>query len=251
MAVFLMIHGAWHGGWSFDLLRDGLEVHGHTMVAPDLPGTDGNAALARATLAGWADFVAGLARSQAEAVILCGHSRGGIVISEAAERAPEAIAALVYISAFLVPDGSSLADFAAPHSAGFAAGLRLVAGGTATAVSSQAAISAFYNRVPETVARNVAGRLVPEPVCIRSTRLSLSPERYGTVERHYIECSDDRMIPIETQRAMQKLSPVASSAMLNSDHSPSLSCSDDLLRELLRVAAYICGETDEDTRDGA
>lgn len=44
-------------------------------------------------------------------MILCGHSRGGIVISSAAERAPESIRALVYITAFMLPSGQSLRAF--------------------------------------------------------------------------------------------------------------------------------------------
>ena len=114
MAIFLTIHGAWYGGWSFERLRAALEARGHGLVSPDLPGIGGDeATLAAVTLEGWADFVAGLALAQAEPVILCGHSRGGILISEAAERAPEAVKALVYASAFLVPSGRCLNDLVA------------------------------------------------------------------------------------------------------------------------------------------
>ena len=41
MATFILIHGAWHGGWSFELIQPMLEAEGHTVIAPDLPGMGG------------------------------------------------------------------------------------------------------------------------------------------------------------------------------------------------------------------
>ena len=41
MATFILIHGAWHGGWSFDLVQPILEAQGHKVIAPDLPGMGG------------------------------------------------------------------------------------------------------------------------------------------------------------------------------------------------------------------
>lgn len=236
MAVFLMVHGAWHGGWSFDPLRAGLEAKGHRLIAPDLAGTGDDAGLARTTLADWAEQIAELARGQLEKVILCGHSRGGIVISEAAQRAPEAIVALVYITGFMVPDGSSLADFAAPRTPELAAGLSLVADGAGVVVSADAAFASFYHRAPQAAARAAAARMVPEPTVIRSTVLELSEDRYGSLDRHYIECSDDRMIPLANQREMQRRSQVTSVATLDSDHCPFLCCPEALVAELDRIA---------------
>ena len=88
-----MIHGAWHGGWCFDPLRQRLEDEGHGVFTPDLPGMGGDdAALGRVTLEDWGQFAADMCAAQRPgSVILCGHSRGGLVISEAAEAAPEAI----------------------------------------------------------------------------------------------------------------------------------------------------------------
>jgi pimeloyl-ACP methyl ester carboxylesterase len=62
--------------------------------------------LSEITLDLWACFVANLVKQQVEPVILVGHSRGGIVISQASEYVPDRIAALVYLTAFLVPGGA-------------------------------------------------------------------------------------------------------------------------------------------------
>jgi pimeloyl-ACP methyl ester carboxylesterase len=233
MATFVMIHGAWHGGWCFDTLRPLLAAKGHQMIAPDLPGMGGDeAALAAVTLAGWAEFAAAICRAADAPVILCGHSRGGIVISEAAERASESIAALVYICAMLIPSGKSRADMrdsGHPNPA-FDAIRIAVPGGSI--INPQGAASVFAQRSAPEMASAAIARLVAEPNAPSNTPLQLSEARYGTVPRHYIECLDDRAITIADQRRMQALQPCASVTSLDTDHSPFLSAPNDLVNAL-------------------
>lgn len=239
MATFLMIHGAWHGGWCFEPLRPLLEARGHALIAPTLPGMDGgDVPLGAVTLDLWAGFVADLASRQREPVILCGHSRGGIVISSAAERAPENIGALVYITAFMLPHGQSLRGFQmeAPNPQ-FGAALTPTADGSAVRFDPAAAGEVLYHRCRESVRREAAGRLVLEPTRPLGTGLSLSETRFGRVPRHYIECSDDRALLLFRQRAMQAALPCRSVATLDSDHSPFLSCPEALVDALVRIAA--------------
>ena len=82
---------------------------GHRVDAPDLAGlgTD-RTSLADITLATWRDQIAALVDAALEPVVLVGHSRGGIVISEVAEARPDKIARLVYLAAFLLGDGESI-----------------------------------------------------------------------------------------------------------------------------------------------
>lgn len=233
MATFLFVPGAWHGGWAFDTTRTGLEALGHRVIAPDLPTENGKATLDR-----WAALIADLAGRQAEPVILAGHSRGGVVISQAAEVAPQAVRALVYISAFLVPSGSSLNDQvgAAPRNEVFAAGLSPTPDGLSLALTPEAAMATFYNRCLEDLARMFARRLAPEPMQPMDAKLALSDGRFGKIPRHYIECTDDRAIPIAQQRAMQAALPCASVTTLDSDHTPMLCCPDALVEALDAIA---------------
>jgi pimeloyl-ACP methyl ester carboxylesterase len=238
MASFLLIHGAWHGGWCFDRLVPLLEARGHVAAAPTLPGMAGSPdEIAAVTLDGWADFVVKQARLLSAPVILVGHSRGGIVASSAAQRDPDAFAALVYLAAFMLPAGTSLIEArdAMLRNADFDAGLSATARGAALAVSREAAINAFYSDCsPQDQAAAVA-RIVPEPIAPLNERLRLSESRFGSVPRHYIECTLDQTIPIDQQRAMQAALPCASVATLESGHSPFLSMPErlaDILDEL-------------------
>jgi pimeloyl-ACP methyl ester carboxylesterase len=238
-ATFILIHGAWHGGWCFDPLRPLLTAAGHEVIAPDLPGMGGDeATLAAITLEGWGAFVADLCRAASGPVILCGHSRGGLVISAAAEQAPDAISALVYICAMLLPDGMSRASFKeqAEPNPEFDAIIRHLPHGQGMDVDREGAPFVFAQLSPFEAAQAAAARLVSEPMSARTAQLSLSDARYGSVPRHYIECLHDLTIPIADQQAMQKLLPCESVTALEADHSPFLSTPQALADALLQVA---------------
>ena len=106
IATFVLIHGAWHGGWCWDKVKPILEKNGHTVVAPDLPGHgEDKTPIADVSLAAYTERVCEILDQQSEKVILVGHSLGGLSISQAAELRPENIEILVYLSAFLLKDG--------------------------------------------------------------------------------------------------------------------------------------------------
>jgi pimeloyl-ACP methyl ester carboxylesterase len=189
------------------------------------------------TLAGWADFVADLIRSEPEPVILAGHSRGGIVISEAAERVSEKVAALVYICAMMLPAGLSRAEWRkrSEPNPEFAEIQLPHPGGHAKIIDTARAAPVFAQLSPPDLVEKALARLVAEPDEPRSAALHLTAERYGSVPRHYIECLHDRTIPIADQRAMQALQPCDSVTSLEADHSPYLSTPDELVDALLRI----------------
>jgi pimeloyl-ACP methyl ester carboxylesterase len=247
VSIFILVHGAWHGGWSFDTIRPLLEEAGHKVVTPDLPGMGGSdEELAAVTLGSWADYVADLCRAQGEPVILAGHSRGGIVISEVAERAPDSVKALAYICAALIPDGYSRARWregSGPNPA-FAAIQRQHPSGHATTLNPEMAPAVLAQLSPPDLVADAMARLTAEPNAPRGDVLHLSEARYGSVPRHYIECTADLAIPIDEQRRMIAAQPCASVTTIDTDHSPFLSAPDALASALILIAEdVISGST--------
>ncbi|MFM5949357.1 MAG: alpha/beta fold hydrolase [Novosphingobium sp.] len=243
MATFVLIHGSWHGGWCFDAVKDLLEAEGHQVIAPDLPGMGGNEQeLAAVTLQGWANFAAGLCRTAPQhPVVLAGHSRGGLVVSQAAETAPEAIDALVYICAMMLPDGMSRAEFKqleAPNPA-FDALIEPTEGGHGTVITGSNPEQVFAQLSPPDLVNAAMARLVAEPHGPRSEPLRLTPARFGSLPRTYIECSHDRTIPLSSQRRMQELVPGARVETLEADHSPFLSQPEALARLLIAAIPQV------------
>src|SRR5579863_1820463 len=114
MATYILVHGAWHGAWCWHRIVARLQQASHQAIAPDLLSLGRDFTPTRSvTLASWTEQIAALVQAAPEPVVLVGHSRGGIVLSEVAERVPERIRALVYVSAFLLENGSSVRDAAA------------------------------------------------------------------------------------------------------------------------------------------
>lgn len=243
MASFVLVHGSWHGGWCFDGIKALLEAEGHEVIAPDLPGMGGDEETLRAvTLQDWASFTAGLCRGASQRpVILAGHSRGGVVIGEAAEQAPDAIDALVYICAMMLPDGMSRAAFKAMEEPNpdFDAMVIPVYGDAGTMVDPTRGPQVLAQLSPPDQVEAAMTRLVAEPKGPRATPMRLTDERFGLVPRTYIECTADRTILLSSQRLMQQLVPGANVVTLAADHSPFLSAPRELADALLAVAASV------------
>ena len=194
----------------------------------------------RVTLQGWADFAADLCRSASQKpVILAGHSRGGLVVSQAAETAPDAMDALVYICAMMLPSGMSRAEFKAREGANpaFDGLITPIANGYGTRITGANPEAVFAQLSPPDMAAAAMARLADEPHGPRSTPMRLTPDRWGSLPRTYVECTEDRTIPIASQRLMQAMSPGATVVTLDADHSPFLSRPAELAEALMMKAA--------------
>jgi pimeloyl-ACP methyl ester carboxylesterase len=237
MATFILVHGAWHGGWCWEMLTPLLEQAGHTVVAKDLPGMgQDRTPFAVDVLAQWAEAVAADVAAASSPVILVGHSRGGLVISEVAERVGPKIARLVYLTAFLLPAGVSLTENV--MSRGEGTGLVLVideATGTCT-VQPGTQHEVFYHLCSAADAAAAVDRLCPEPLepLVRGVRVTEAG--FGAVPRAYIEAAHDQAIVLDHQRAMQALFPCSPVLQLESDHSPFYSMPEQLAAALLQLA---------------
>ena len=237
MATFILVHGAWHGGWCWERLTPLLTAAGHRVLAPDLPGMGADTQeLGSDPLAEWADFVADLAANAERPVILVGHSRGGLVISEAAERVPQGIDRLAYLPAFLLQAGQSLSDVANRHpEVGPGPAIRPTDDPSRLGLDLEMAAPIFYGLCSPEEARAAGVRLTPEPLAALTRPLTISAERFGRVPRAYIECTQDRAISLDMQREMQAALPCDPVITLDADHSPFYSAAPELARALLAL----------------
>jgi pimeloyl-ACP methyl ester carboxylesterase len=230
MSTFLLVHGAWHGAWCWHKLVPRLEKAGHVVVAPDLPGMGRDRTpVNRVSLATWRKHVCGVVDELPGPVVLVGHSRGGIVISEVAEHRPERIQALVYLCAFLPRNGESLFDLAGQDESSLVPGNMVMSEDkSSSTMRTEVLREAFYGECSGDDVALARLCVQPEPTLPLATPVKLSAENFGRVPRVYIECLRDRAIPPALQRQMHSASPCQRLLALDTDHSPFFSKPDEL-----------------------
>lgn len=107
MTAFVLVHGAFRGGWSWDRVRPRLLAAGHEVHAPTLSATASG-------LEVWVDQVVEEIESlDLSDVVLVGHSQGGVVVREVAVRAASRLSRLVYLDAAVPDPGERAVDVAA------------------------------------------------------------------------------------------------------------------------------------------
>ncbi len=117
MATFVLVHGAWHGGWCWRDVASELAAAGHDVHTPTSSGLAERRALAgSASLALHVEELADLLYfADLREVVLVGHSYAGLVIAGVAARAHARIARLVFLDAFVADDGQSMFDLLRPE----------------------------------------------------------------------------------------------------------------------------------------
>jgi pimeloyl-ACP methyl ester carboxylesterase len=111
MANFVLVHGAWHGGWCYRETAAALRAAGHTVFTPTHTGVGErfHQSADSVTLETHIRDVCGCIEwEELRDVILVGHSYGGMVITGVADRMSERIRSLVYLDAFIPGHGDSL-----------------------------------------------------------------------------------------------------------------------------------------------
>src|SRR6202142_823809 len=113
MATFVLVHGAWFGGWCWQKVIPLLESAGHEVYAPTLTGLAERASELSPEVGldtHIQDIVGLLEEKNLHGVILVGHSYAGMVITGVVDQVPERIAHLVYLDTFVPRDGESMAS---------------------------------------------------------------------------------------------------------------------------------------------
>lgn len=189
-ATVVLVHGAWHGGWCWDKVTERLDAAGVRSVALDLPMT---------SLADDVAVVEAALEAVAAPIILCGHSYGGVLISEAGGHRD--VRHLVYLCAFALDEGRSAAnavdDELPPTDLGDS--FRIDDQGFVT-LDRGGARRAFYLDCDPVDADAALGRLRPIALaCLTDTTTTAA---WRTTASTYAVCTDDRAVHPSLQRVL-------------------------------------------------
>ncbi len=237
MSTFVLIHGAWHGAWCWDKVVPFLENAGHTAIAIDLPGHGlDKTSLADVSLEAYVSKVYDVIDALDEPAVLAGHSMGGLIITQTAERSPEKVHALVYLAAILPQSGVSLmsrmeneTDSLLPEN------IVPSEDGLSVGMNDEILREAFYADCSEEDVARARELLVPQAMAPLVTPAQTTDERFGSVRRIYIECLNDQAIPVSEQRAMVAELPCERVISMETSHSPFFSAPEALAGHILSV----------------
>lgn len=111
--TYVLVHGAWHDGQSWNRVATLLTAQGHRVLTPSLTGHGDKAHLLspEVGLTTHVDDITGLILDQdLSDIVLVGHSYAGMIISSVANRIPERLSRLVYIDAMVPTHGENAID---------------------------------------------------------------------------------------------------------------------------------------------
>ncbi|WP_037050103.1 alpha/beta fold hydrolase [Pseudonocardia halophobica] len=227
MTTYVLVHGAFVGGWYWDEVRPRLEKAGHTVdVVPQLPSCGADPA-PLGDLAGDVETVRQHVESAEEPVVLVGHSYSGMVVTELADH-PD-VAHGVYVSAAWPARGASLLDLL-----GTLPPLPWVEPGEDGTLRPVDDVGLLHEWLCADVERERAESLLrrarPQSIASFATPSS-APERMHPVT--YVICEDDATIPIGAQEAMAAAADHVE--RLPSSHAPMFSMPDRLAEVLGRI----------------
>jgi pimeloyl-ACP methyl ester carboxylesterase len=240
MARFVMVHGAFAGGWVWEPLTEVLEAAGHTVEAPDLPGSgDDPTPVAELTLDAYADRICAVLDERPQPAVVVANSMGGVVATQAVARCPDRAAALVYVAAFVPQDGESLLALTQlPEGEGDQVQANMVVEGDppVATMPPAAARNAIFASCSDEVMAWVLPRRGPQAVIPFTQPVQLDGFDFEGIPRSYVLCKQDQAIPPPLQRRMLEAAGCSPVIELDTDHAPHLSRTAELAEILDRLA---------------
>lgn len=238
MKTFILIHGSWHSSWNWHKVNPILERQGHKVLAIDLPGMGRDKTpINEVNLNTTVQLLCSLVNNIEGRVILVGHSKNGIVISQVAEYCSEKIEKLVYLAAYLIPNGKTQSEYSMQDTDGV--------------------LKPYVTRYPELNAHTLQPEIYKEGLyhdCENDITelaklllshetaesglvpLLLTEENFGSVRRFYIECTEDRAVTPFIQKKMYTETVCEKVYSMNTSHSPFFSKPRELCDILLEIA---------------
>lgn len=201
MSVFVLVHGAWHGGWCWQRLAPLLTARGHRVYAPTLTGL-GDRAHVRACVTALETHVQDVA-SLVEAedlshVVLVGHSLGGVKLPAMAEPIVDRVAALVNVDGAIPEPGQAIKDVIPPGVWERSRELAIEAGDEGWAPPP-----AWDFGLNATDYEWVRARLTADPIVTWESPITFTRQGAGSLPSHYVHCTEgisDEEMETEAQR---------------------------------------------------
>jgi pimeloyl-ACP methyl ester carboxylesterase len=203
--TYVLVHGAWHGGWCWREVADLLRGSGHRVTTPTLTGLGERKHLLSRDIdleTFVVDLVNHIEAEELRDLVLVGHSHAGVAITGVADRIPARIRHLVYLDAVILESGQTAFGVLPPEIA--AARRKLVAEQGGGIAMPPPPVAAFGVPEDHPNADWVRRRLTPHPVGSYESSLPLANPVGNGLPCTYIVCTDPIYGAIESTRQWVK-----------------------------------------------
>lgn len=235
--TYVLVHGAWQASYVWDSVQADLSRSGNKVIVVELPGHGSDTTPPhRLSLDVYADKVIDAIAKADSNVILVGHSMGGMVITQVAEKIPAKISKLVYIGAFLPSSGQALTDLAFSDPDSKLGPLLIPSADQLTLdVKRDSLTYLFISDGSEADKQRVLDNYRAEPAIPFTGKIALTPGNFGAVEKVYIKTLQDIVISPGLQDHMIAGADIKTVYAVNTSHSPFLSRPHELSGLLLKI----------------
>ena len=238
MKTFILVHGSWHSAWNWHRVLPLLEQMGHKVIAIDLPGMGRDKTpIADITMKVTVDKICAVIDSVDEKVILVGHSKNGIMVSQAAEYRHNKVEKLIYLAAYLIPDGKTQREYSMQDTDGVLKPFVNYNEATkSTTLRQEIYKEGLYKDCDNSIIEMAKMILSDEPFESGITPLQLTDENFGSIPRYYIECTEDKAVTPFIQQKMYTEMPCKKVYRMQTSHSPFFSQPKQLAEILTTIA---------------
>ena len=193
MASYVLVHGAWHGGWCWKRTARLLRAQGHEVYAPSLTGSGDRKHLLSPSV-GMDTYVQDVVNlieyEDLTDVLLAGHSASGSVVAKAAESVHPRLKALVYVDAVILPSGKAMFDVFPPQwTEGMRASARTRGEGWYLPPEQDMIFSFFASDCSDEDKQWLWRMATPQPIKPYEDRVDLSRFYQLSIPKTYIKCT--------------------------------------------------------------
>jgi pimeloyl-ACP methyl ester carboxylesterase len=219
---FVLVHGAWVGGWCWTHVAKRLRELGHTVTTPTCPGVGELRHLLTGdiNLSTYIETIANhITLEGLKNVVLVGSGFSGVVISGVADRIPQSLSHLVYLDAMVLESGSSVFE-SQPAAVTNKRLEQVKREGKGIAIPPPPLAS--FGLKNEQIQQWVADRIAPQPVGTYTEKLVLRNPIGNGVPKTYIDCNAAEFPPLADVKKALKEQPGWNVKTLNAHHDPHL-----------------------------
>ena len=231
---FLLIHGAWHGGWVWNEISEILNYQGYSVSTPTLTGLGEKKHLlsSKITIDTFIeDVVNHIIFENLNNIILVGHSFAGSVISGVADKLKDRIQKLIYFDAVILKDGQKPFDIAPKELVKQRIELAKKFG---NGISIPAPSAEAFGVFDVKKSLLLEEKLTPHPLSTYQSKLTIKNEIGNGIPLFYIFCNDPVYKSLESSRkVVRKLKwPIFE---LNAGHDAMLTHPKETLNLLMKI----------------